>query len=43
MEIVQVVQRARLLALIEQLYAHAGNGRPLYAKESMLRIHLLQT
>ena len=38
----QVVPWAGLLALIEPFYPKAGNGRPPYPLETMLRIHLLQ-
>ena len=38
----QVVPWAGLLALIESFYPKAGNGRPPYPLEVMLRIYLLQ-
>ncbi|TWI46292.1 IS4 family transposase [Pseudomonas duriflava] len=41
-EMEQVVPWAGLLALIEPFYPKAGNGRPPYPLETMLRIHLLQ-
>lgn len=41
-EIEQVVPWVGLLALIEPLYPKAGNGRPPYPLDTMLRIHLLQ-
>ena len=41
-EMEQVVPWAGLLALIEPFYPKAGNGRPSYPLETMLRIHLLQ-
>ncbi len=41
-EMEQVVPWAGLLVLIEPFYPKAGNGRPPYPLETMLRIHLLQ-
>ena len=41
-EMEQVVPWAGLLELIEPFYSKAGNGRPPYPLETMLRIHLLQ-
>lgn len=41
-EMEQVVPWAGLLELIEPSYPKAGNGRPPYPLETMLRIHLLQ-
>ena len=41
-EMEPVVPWAGLLALIEPFYPKAGNGRPPYPLETMLRIHLLQ-
>lgn len=41
-EMEHVVPWAGLLALIEPFYPKAGNGRPPYTLEVMLRIHLLQ-
>ena len=41
-EIEQVVPWKGLLTLIEPFYPKAGNGRPPYPLETMLRIHLLQ-
>lgn len=42
-EMEQVVPWAGLLELIEPSYPKAGNGRPPYPLETMLRIHLLQS
>jgi len=36
----QVVPWAELLSLIAPYYPKAGNGRPPYPLENMLRIHL---
>lgn len=41
-EMEQVVPWAGLLSLIEPYSPKAGNGRPPYPLETMLRIHLLQ-
>ena len=41
-EMEQVVPWAELCALIEPVYAKAGDGRPLVGAERMLRIYFLQ-
>jgi len=41
-EMEQVVPWTGLLALIEPFYPKAGNGRPPYPLETLLRIHLRQ-
>ncbi len=41
-EMEQVVPWAGLLEMIEPFYPKAGNGRPPYPLETMLRNHLLQ-
>lgn len=41
-EVEQVAPWPGLLALIEPFYPNAGNSRPPYPLETMLRIHLLQ-
>jgi IS5 family transposase len=42
-EMEQVVPWTGLLALIEPFYPKAGNGRPPYPLETLLRIRLLPT
>jgi IS5 family transposase len=41
-EMEQVVPWAELCALVESVYAKAGNGRPPMGAERMLRIYFLQ-
>ena len=41
-EMEQVVPWKSLLKLIEPFYPEAGNGRPPYPLETMLRVHLMQ-
>ena len=38
----RLIPWSRLVAIIEPHYPKAGNGRPPYPQETMLRIHCMQ-